>query len=107
MTPKNLQDVSNEIYNHYKKSDDETKQSVSSLLVMIREICKWNGHADKCDKITDDYIKKNVQLQDIVKSYKISFFSNRTRFDESRIISTNKNKLKSRISKRLNLNMKK
>ena len=101
LTPKNLQDVNNEIYNDYQKSDDETKQSVSSLLVMIRDFCKSNGHADKCNKITVDSIKQNVQLKDIVKSYNMSFLSNRTTFDGSRIISTNKNKLKARISKRL------
>ena len=101
LTPKNLQDINNEIYNNYQKSDDETKQSISSLLVMIRDFCKWNGHTDKCKLITDHPTKQNIQLKDIVKSYNMSFLSNRSTFDGSRIISTNKNKLKSRISKRL------
>ena len=97
---KSIQNISNEIYNYYEKSNDNTKLCISSLLIMIKEMAKTNTDKDRCETLSITQIDRELQMRNIVQTYNSCFQIGNTIFDTTKSNSSNKEIQKTRTRNR-------
>ena len=96
-----LKNINNEIFNYYQKNNIQTKQTISSLLIMIRDYAKTNGNTKNQHELSpDDKMLQTQQLQNIIQSYNMSFLTDKNTFNTSNMILTDKNINKCRSKNR-------
>ena len=97
----NLKNVNNEIFNYYQKANTITKQSISSLLILIRDFAKTNGNLNNQHELNqNDKLLQENQLQNIIQSYNMSFLTDNTTFDSTNVIVPDQNINKCRSKNR-------
>ena len=80
--PKSIQNINNDILSNYHGATDQCKQSMSALLIMIRDCLQSNCRNKTVDLSTNQNILQN-QLKDIVLKYNMSFVGKNVSFDTS------------------------
>ena len=100
LPPKTIQNISNEIYNYYEKSNHNTKLCISSLLIMIKEMAKTNIDPNRCETLSTSIIERESQMRNIVHTYNSCFQIGNTSFDTSKSNSSNKDIQKTRTRNR-------